>query len=125
MTIEERLKDYILAKYGTIKDFSDKSGIPYGTVMSNLKRGIMKSSASSILTMCETLQISADGLANGQILAVSEQTPVQYEDLLPYVRSVLASGTFSVDGIPVSSAEMDKVIEALEIATEMIRRKRK
>ena len=125
MTIEERLKDYILARYGTIKDFADKSGVPYGTVMSNLKRGIMKSSASSILKICETLQISADALANGQILSITEQAPAQCEDLLPFLRSVLASGTFSVDGIQVTSDEMDRITEALEIATEMIRRKRR
>lgn len=125
MTIEERLREYILSKYGTIKDFADKSGIPYGTVMSNLKRGIMRSSVSSILTMCETLQISADGLSNGQIIATSEKDPVQYEDFLPYMRSVVASGSFSIDGTPLTHEEQSRIVEALEIATEMIRRKRK
>jgi len=125
MTIEERLREYILAKYGTVKDFADKCGLPYGTVMTNLKRGIMNSSAHNILTMCETLQISADGLANGQIISLTEQPPAQYEELLPYMRSLLASEEFSVDGTPLTSDELTKVVEAVEIATEMIRRKRK
>lgn len=125
MTTEEKLREYILSKYGTCKDFADKSGLPYGTVMTILKRGIKNSTASNVLAMCETLNISADALGAGMIIPADEMRKPTKTELLPFLRSTIASDDIAIDGIPVSADELATIIEALEISVEMIRRRRK
>lgn len=74
MTIEDRLKDYILLHYKSLRNFVNTSGIgiPYTTIDGIFKRGIYNSSISNILRLCEVLNISADELAKGNIVPIKE-----------------------------------------------------
>lgn len=74
MTIEEKLKNYILTKHKSIREFVKCTGLPYSTVDGILKRGIANSSIGNILIICKTLQISADELANGKIVPITKKT---------------------------------------------------
>lgn len=69
MTIEDKLKELILSQYKSIRQFSIAVGIPYGTVVSILKRGIVNASIGNIITICKHFGISVDGLANGKIIS--------------------------------------------------------
>ena len=40
MTIEEKLREYILTYYKSIREFTQKAEIPYSTMDGILKRGI-------------------------------------------------------------------------------------
>lgn len=73
MTTEEKLKEYILQKYGTIKRFSAIAGIPNGTMANILRRGIMNSSVDNIIAICRTLEISVDELADGRITPLADR----------------------------------------------------
>ena len=64
---EDVLKDLILSKYKSIRDFTTQANIPYTTVDSVLKRGVLKSNVDTVIKICQFLGISADALINGEI----------------------------------------------------------
>nr|DAX63386.1 MAG TPA: Regulatory protein [Caudoviricetes sp.] len=65
--IEKKLKDYILSNYKSIREFCNKFNFPYSTVDNIFKRGIMGSSVSLIVKICDCLNIVTDDLINGHI----------------------------------------------------------
>ena len=72
MTREELLKECILTKYRSVREFCMQIDVPYSTVDSIFKRGIMVSSVSLIIKICDRLNIDVDELINGRI---SEKLP--------------------------------------------------
>lgn len=73
MSLEEELKNLILSKYKSLREFSIELDMPYSTIDSILKRGIDKASITNIIKICKRLNISADELADGCIV------PANYE----------------------------------------------
>ena len=68
MTIEEQLRHFILAQYKSVRAFSKAVGLPNPTVESILKRGLENASVGNVIKICKFLQISADGLSDGEII---------------------------------------------------------
>lgn len=68
MTIEKELKELILQRYGSILEFTKKINIPYSTIDSIFKRGVLNSNIANIIKISEALNISVDGLAEGKII---------------------------------------------------------
>lgn len=64
---EKKLKELILSRYKSIREFTLEIDIPYTTLDSIFKRGIGNSSVSNVLKVCNALHISADALAEGRI----------------------------------------------------------
>lgn len=64
---EDELKQRIKEKYGSIKNFSKATGLPYTTLDSILKRGIMKASTANILKITNELGIGFHE-ENGEIV---------------------------------------------------------
>lgn len=62
MTKDEKIKYLINLKFGSVKNFSDKIGLPYTTVDSILKRGILKSNVLNALKICKFLDIDINDL---------------------------------------------------------------
>ena len=60
--LEEKLKNLIIEKYGSVRQFSFKIDIPYTTVDSILKRGIDNSNVGNVIKMCKALDLSLDSL---------------------------------------------------------------
>ena len=67
MSIEQELKELILFKYGSIREFSKILNMPYSTIDSIFKRGVENASFANIMRICERLSISADALAESKI----------------------------------------------------------
>lgn len=67
MTIEEKLKQHILSRYKSVREFTIMHDIPYTTVDSIFKRGIGNSSVNNVIKICKALHISADALVEGSI----------------------------------------------------------
>lgn len=65
--IEETLKELILSKYKSLREFTLKIEMPYSTLDTILKRGVDKANIINILKICDELNLSADKLANGFI----------------------------------------------------------
>lgn len=69
--LEQKLKSLILEQYGSLSKFAESIDMPWTTLDSVLRRGIKKSNVSNIIKICQKLQISADELANGQIVELN------------------------------------------------------
>ncbi len=67
MSTEQNLKEFILSKYSSMREFSIALDMPYSTVDSIFKRGLENASVANIIKMCNHLSISADELAEGRI----------------------------------------------------------
>lgn len=58
--LEEKIKELIIEKYGSVRQFALKIDVPYTTIDSILKRGIDNSNVSNVIKMCKALHISID-----------------------------------------------------------------
>lgn len=76
MTTEIKLKEYILSKYKSIREFCMQNDFPYSTVNSIFSRGLMGSSLSIVMRVCDRLNIDVDELSNGNII---EKAPAVIE----------------------------------------------
>ena len=127
MKIEEELKNLILSKYGTVKDFSLATELPYGTVDTILRRGIHKASVTNIIKICQTLGISTDELAQDRIVPVdtngSRMTDIS--DIIENIkRSIQGYAYLTINGEPMSQNEIDMLLDAIDIGIEIIKRNR-
>lgn len=68
MCIELKLKDYILSKYKNIKAFSEDAGIPYTTVNNLFTRGLSRTGMTTIVKICNTLDIEIESLEKNKIV---------------------------------------------------------
>lgn len=67
MTLEEQLKQEILARYKSIREFSAMTRIPYSTVDSVLKRGIKNSGVGTVIKIFSFLDIDVESIASGSL----------------------------------------------------------
>ena len=84
MTIEEKLRDYILGKYKSIRSFALVCGIPYTTLMSILKRGIIRASIDTVISICDCLEIDVNHLAKNEIVELETLISAESEFLKKY-----------------------------------------
>ena len=64
--LEDKLKELIIEKFGSVRQFSIKIDIPYTTVDSILKRGLDNSNVGNVIKMCKALDISIDYLLDNK-----------------------------------------------------------
>lgn len=76
MTTEQKLKSYILDKYKSVRSFTQVIGVPYSTVDNIFKRGIGGTGVSTIIKVCNGLDIDVTKLAQGEIVP-SKKDPDQ------------------------------------------------
>lgn len=62
MNLEEYLKELILLKSASIKAFSEEIDIPYTTMHTILKRGVMNANVNNVIKICEGLDITPEHL---------------------------------------------------------------
>lgn len=70
--VEYELKELILSRYGNLKRFSDEIGIAWSTLDGVLKRGVNKANITSLIKICEGLNIDCESLYYGRILPKQE-----------------------------------------------------
>ena len=135
-TVEERLKELILTKYHSIREFTIATDIPYSTFYTMLERGLLNSNINNIVKVCASLNISADALADGKIV-FNENTNEEKEDDIPEKtldirdilentkRQLLAYDGLMFNGQPADKESIDSILGAMEIGIEMAKRNRK
>lgn len=131
MTIEEKLKNMIILRYGSVKHFADTSGLPYQTVVSILKRGILKSGLQNVIDMCKVLNISVDSLAQGKIITLpqedlpKEQQVNDLPDLMEaYIYHIQKTHDCTLDEEPLSVAEFEYFSKNIDMVFDQMRAKR-
>lgn len=78
--IEDSLKNLILSRYRSVREFTTTIDMPYSTMDSIFKRGIRKANMDNIIKICNALEISADALANGEIVSNKPHTIAAHLD---------------------------------------------
>ena len=68
MTIENQLRKLILLKYGSLREFTFNIGLPYSTLSTILKNGIMTANISNVVKICNALSIKIDELVEGRLV---------------------------------------------------------
>ena len=128
MTTEEKLKNFILKRYHSVREFTIQHNIPYTTMDSIFRRGIGNSSVTNIIKICKALNISADALADGEIAqAQKKSSPVndQYEikEIIEDTKDLLNHRKVTIDGEPISKKGIESIIDAMEIGAQMAKKK--
>jgi predicted transcriptional regulator len=130
MTAEEKLKDLILKRYHSVREFTIAIDIPYTTMASIFKRGIDNSSISSITKICKALGISVDALADGEIRVAKARPEIlpdetlDIEDIMSNAKDELIHHrNITLNGSPISKAGLESIIDAMEVGIEIAKKK--
>lgn len=111
--IENKLKKLIIEKYGSVRNFSIKIGIPYTTVDSILKRGLDNSNVGNVIKMCKALNLSIDSLLdNKENISNLSFNNIETVELEEEIIKIPIYGTIKA-GIPIESQE--NIIDHIEI----------
>lgn len=131
MTTEQMLKNLILRRYHSIREFTIEVGIPYTTVDSIFRRGIGNSSVSNIIKICKALRISADALADGKIAPAEPRTirpindRIEIKEIIADTKELLIhGGEITLDGNPIGKHGVESFLDAMDVGVEMARRRK-
>ena len=131
MTIEEKLKDFIISKYGNLSNFSKEIDMANSTLSTILKKGVRKASITNILKICEALEISADGLAEEKIVpyTFNQKNPSKSTDIdkmLDHIKNNSGEYTFlTVDDKPLTKKELEFITYGFKLVVQLLKKKRK
>ncbi len=130
MSTEDKLKDLILKRYHSIREFAIKFDIPYSTIDSIFRRGVGNSSVSNIIKICKALGISADALADGEIAPIKSRSAKPINDrfevkeiLSDTIDQLIHSGEITLDGKPIGKAGIESIIDAMDVGVQIARKK--
>lgn len=128
MTIEEKLKDLILSRYKSVREFAISIDMPPTTVITILKRGVNNSSLNNVSKVCTALRISLDELANGNIVSKpikkDDTSTVEISSVIKEAKSIISfSDNLTINGKKIDVEFADPIIDALDIGYEMVKRK--
>jgi len=101
MTIEEKLKKYILDKYGSIYNFVKITGINDTTIRSIFKRSVLRASGEILCQICTALNIDFYALMKGEIKEQTIGVSLTHKELslIEDYRALDDFGTNAVDTI--------------------------
>lgn len=124
MPIEEKLKSYILSKYRSVREFTIENDIPYSTIAMLFKRGIANSSIQTVIKICQSLQISADELAEGRIVpAVANEASTSVENIIAYAQQrLLNCKNLTINNNPASEDVVKHIVSSLDLILEIEKR---
>ena len=130
MTIEEKLRELILSRYKSLRDFVQHADMSYSTVDSILRRCIANSSLTNIFKLCKALNISADELANNMIVSNAEvkddRLSADISELVKIAKmNVQEYESLTLDGKLITQEELEVILDAIDIGIEIVRRKKR
>lgn len=67
MSVEEQLKQLILSNYKSVRAFTLETQLPYSTVDNIFKRGIGGTAVTTVVKICDSLNITVEGITRGHI----------------------------------------------------------
>lgn len=127
MTMEEMLKDLILSRYKSLREFARSTDIPYTTVYHILIRGVSNSSVGNVIKICHALNISVDELVEGRIVSKIDTTgrETKIEDIIDDTKTKLSyTQNLTLNGIPVDIESVESIVDTMEVGLEVAKRKK-
>lgn len=129
MTIEDQLKNLILSRYRSIREFVIAIDMPYTTIDSIFRRGIGNSSVSNVIKICKALGISADELAEGRIVPLSMRSATRrgesreiHEFLNRFKMELATMENLTLEGEPVDENTREAIAQGIDVSYETVRR---
>ena len=123
MTIEEELKQYIVAKYGTLTKFGEIVGLSQSTLSTIFKRGIRRTSITRIFLICDELGISADALAEGKIIPKEDYGKIDMEVLQAF-ETLKNQYNLTIDGKPIEKEESWMISNSFLVGIQLVKQRR-
>lgn len=124
MTIEGKLRLYILENYCTMANFGEACGLAPTTLSAMFKRGLENCSASNLFKICDTLGISVDALKQGEIIPMMDSDEKKLVELNRIIRLLTYSYRLTIDNKPLSDDEIINVESTVELIAELLKKKR-
>ena len=130
MTIEERIKELISSRYGTMREFSKQIEMSQSTLATIMNRGIHKASIGNVLKICQALQISADELANDKIVPANSKVihrfvVAEIPEMISYIRKNINDyADMTINGKELSHEEWYVLLDGVDLTIDLIKRKR-
>lgn len=125
--IEDKLKEYILERYNSIREFAISIDMSQSTIDSILKRGLDNSSVRNIIKICKALNISVDGLSDGEIVPVnvyrSDPGLTELTEILTEVKTKLSTcDGLTFEGKPADKNDIKTIVQAIDIGEAMVKK---
>ena len=122
MSTEEKLKNYILSRYRSVREFTTRYDIPYSTLSTVFTRGIDNSSLATIIKICNALGISTDEIAEGRITPITKPTgadsgTIPGADIVDIIAEVRGE-ILNYDNITLHGKKID-IVDRLVIASAL------
>ena len=67
MEFVKSLKQYILERYKSIREFCVKNDFPYSTIVNSITHGVMGSSVTLMIRLCHCLDLDVEEFCNGRL----------------------------------------------------------
>lgn len=122
MTTEEKLKEFILTKYRSLREFTQEIDMPYSTMTTILKKGVSNATVQNIIRICQALDISADELTEGRIVTVKQDNSETHkvEDIIyNTVQQLLNSSNLTIDDQPATKEDIFYIVSMLDASMEI------
>jgi len=129
MSIEDKLKYYIVQKNVSVRQFSKEYNIPYGTLTSVFARGISNSSIKTIGKICDALNIDVDELLEGNIVeknysakkdqSIDFKNNRDFEEIMNTLKEYMTDGNFVTIGDErLSKRDVAELFNTIEFSIE-------
>ena len=130
MTTEDKLKNLIVCKYGSMVNFSKEIDMANSTLATIMKNGIHKASVNNVIKICQALGISADELAHDKIIPVNTNTKnisnkTELNEIVENTPENIEKYRFlTIDGKPMNNEEIELLLDCLNLTIGLIRKQR-
>ena len=121
MTIEEQLKDCVIEKFGSVSAFTTSIGMSNSTFVSMINRGIQNAGVQNVIKVCQALDISVDGLADGKIVPIGktlqEKKPMtELAEIIEFTkRNIAIYDDLTIDGEPLTTDDKEMILDAIDL----------
>ena len=119
--LEDKIKELIIEKYGSVRQFALKIDVPYTTIDSILKRGIDNSNVSNVIKMCKALNISIDKtIENNELISNLNFDNAELTSLSTDIVQIPLLGKIPA-GIPLEIIENKYTVDTIDIPKEWLK----
>lgn len=123
MTVEEKLKNLILKRYSSVREFTQIIGMPYATMDSILRRGIGNANVTNIIRICKELGISVDALSEGCIVPIPKES-TDVEGIVNEMKVKLReANALTLGGKPIDNLEVNSIIDQIDLVVALAEKK--
>lgn len=120
--LEEKLKQLIINKYGSIRQFSLKADVPNTTIDSILKRGIDNSNVGNVIKICKALNISIDNLLDNKKIVPNLEIDNEYDD---QIKKIATENGVEISYAKEKALNAEDVLEVNKILMEELSNNKK